>query len=830
MPPPSQPKMGAIPGGTAYSFTSRAGPKAASPTKTSPSKSGPKTQQVTSPSKAPSLWRSSASSKASTTAPLSPSPHVSDDLHRANGASARELSSSLRGTVLHNAQNRLATLVPLAERLRDATREGVWKGTGLTETMLGISGGGGDMSADINEVELTEELCIGLTAVRDLVSEADEVQKMLEAQCIASRGIAVKSVNELTEARKEHDRALADAHQQLAACLSAEQAQALQRDLDAAKATIASQAQASETVRHQLTDTLAQHKVLQASAAKAQREAVEEAVAQERASWETKYRALETEYSDLEPRYTQAMDAQRRRIRLLEQQLKSASATGGSSTGRGGAAGSETDEERVVLLRAELQAMAGRLATATSERDAAWAETRAVKEAQEKLEVELQTQANRLYLEEAKLTEFESGLVDALDKCKRLETQLATQHTTTDHVVANLEKRLKLYRDVTTRLADLSDMRLVTLTRPTKGTETEEEARPSGAMARTTTRVGRREGDDDGGGGGGGSGGGHDDVTDVAPLSVHSEHSPTTSSTSPSPSSGFGLSVKAHDAGVVVDSVRPDGPAALAGLAPGDFIAAVNGVWTVGRSVQTVASCVADAGTFMDVVLVPRNLVQDVFGGQEEEEEEGLANDELNTHGTQQHNGMSSMDAGGHTTVNTAAMSGVNAPASAVSASASTGAHTDQQRSDMTSPFAVLLTAATARVSMKVVVEASLVDLDSDSPYADHATQHDGSTGTIVEVDTDDHAALVEFHGGLAAWLPLAALAYIPPGKMWMGWRQSASAQRTTAFIDNVVASDEDHETIEQNGDRNGTHGSASTSLDPALREKIAAAVGEGRP
>lgn len=208
---------------------------------------------------------------------------------------------------------------------------------------------------------------------------------------------------------------------------------------------------------------------------------------------------------------------------------------------------------------------------------------------------------------------------------------------------------------------------------------------------------------------------------------------------------GFGMEVSLHPAGVVVSEVRPGGAAEAAGIAPGDFLAAVNGVWVVGADVGAVLGAIAESESSLDLIIAPESIVREALVGDDGDDPEEQGN-------TAAYDDDDDDDDGG----------GYND-------GARTGGGTTSRGDATRAPFAVLLSADTVRKGMKVIVESTLVlppdpsdglESTTEISYYESAVLHDGAAGTVTEVDVDDAACLVDF-GGVAAWLPVGALAYV---------------------------------------------------------------------
>jgi hypothetical protein len=360
--------------------------------------------------------------------------------------------------------------------------------------------------------------------------------------------------------------------------------------------------------------------------------------------------------------------------------------------------------------------MATTMATDAVERDGLISKLDEETAERERLTAEAKAGENKQWLQEQKLTEFERGLVESIGHRKTVETEATDLRKAVATAHADAHQLLS-------RLENAHDV---------------------------MCRLG--------------------ELCDMTSVRVTREES----------SADFGFQIGRHAAGVAVSEVRPDGPTAAAEIAVGDYLAAVNGVWTVGASVEAVAAIIFAAGPTLDMIVAPDSLVQDALIGADDESEGAEDVGEAD----QCSNGGGDGD----------------------------GRNSDAiPRGSLTSPFVVLLSTTTARTGMTVVIESTLVH-DSAEHY-DNAIQHDGSTGRIVEVDADDEACLVDFDLGLAAWLPLGALAYVPPGKSWLGWQGSTKGRTAVAF---EVAATEPLD----DGPRIGG------ALEPELREQIAAATG----
>lgn len=524
---------------------------------------------------------------------------------------------------------------------------------------------------------------------------------MLETQTAASRDVAVKTLAELDEVRKQHTVEIESLSAASSNTVPSEKVAMLEKEIADLQQALANSEASAETQKTELDSALARAKSAAVDDAAAHRAQLEAAIEQERTTWSSKYAALEAEYKDLEPRYTAAMDGQRGRIRLLETQLEAARSKP-----------KVDDSDKVTMLSTELKTMAKTVATLSVERDELHANLESTITARNQLMADAKASEGKLWLQEQKLTEFEEGLVDAIGQRKAIETeadQLRAASVETQAQIDRLRSEVENARDVISRLTEICDMRLVRLCRT-------------------------------------------DNATD------------------------FGMQIGHHPVGVVVTEVRPDGPAAASGIVSGDYLAAVNSTWAVGLGVDSLSATISGAGLTLDLIVAPDTIVQAALmdGEEEEYDDEEPAGSARSNDPTEQ-----------------------------------TGAGT--------SPFVVLLSAATTRKGMTVVVEATLVN--SDVTYYENALQHDGSTGTIVEVDIEDEACLVDFELGLTTWLPLGSLAYIPPGKTWTAWQKSTKGQLAAAL---------EETTAEAANEATNGNGNAPTPLAQDLVEKIAAAVGNG--
>jgi serine protease Do len=82
---------------------------------------------------------------------------------------------------------------------------------------------------------------------------------------------------------------------------------------------------------------------------------------------------------------------------------------------------------------------------------------------------------------------------------------------------------------------------------------------------------------------------------------------------SPPPPSALGMTLRRAEAGMVVDAVGPDTPAAVAGLQPGDILMRYNGVWVLDEPQARALIADTAPGSTVELDFLREGRVQRIF-------------------------------------------------------------------------------------------------------------------------------------------------------------------------------------------------------------------------